>query len=86
MPGNNLAEAPDEPLNRKIDVEESHVLLIWKQQFVDAFTVLYCIIEFLKSLLKAYKMELDVSSSLGLFGCSICQDYIDKHCLPYMIN
>ncbi|KAG5567751.1 hypothetical protein RHGRI_003062 [Rhododendron griersonianum] len=39
VPGNDLAEAPDEPLNRKIDVEQSHVLLIWKQQFVDAFTV-----------------------------------------------
>ncbi|KAI8574757.1 hypothetical protein RHMOL_Rhmol01G0378700 [Rhododendron molle] len=39
LPGNDLAEDPDEPLNRKIDVEQSHVLLIWKQQFVDAFTV-----------------------------------------------
>ncbi|XP_058225947.1 magnesium/proton exchanger isoform X1 [Rhododendron vialii] len=39
VPGNDLAEAPDEPLNRKIDVVQSHLFLIWKQQFVDAFTV-----------------------------------------------
>ena len=47
MSGNDLAESPDDHPNRKIDVEEFHVLSIWKQQFVDALTVLYCITYFL---------------------------------------
>lgn len=49
MPGNDLGEAPDEPLNRKTDIEESNVLSIWKLQFVDSFRVPYCIQLFLKS-------------------------------------
>lgn len=42
MPGYDLTESSDDHPNRKIDVEEFHVLSIWKQQFVDALTVLYC--------------------------------------------
>ncbi|GFY98699.1 magnesium/proton exchanger [Actinidia rufa] len=39
VPGNDLAESPDDHPNRKIDVEEFHVLSIWKQQFLDALTL-----------------------------------------------
>ncbi|XP_057508895.1 magnesium/proton exchanger-like [Actinidia eriantha] len=39
VPGNGLAESPDDHPNRNIDVEEFHVLSIWKQQFVDALTL-----------------------------------------------
>ncbi|KAI7982148.1 Magnesium/proton exchanger [Camellia lanceoleosa] len=36
VPGSDLAESSNEHFVKKIDSEESHVLSIWKQQFVDA--------------------------------------------------
>ncbi|PSR94755.1 Magnesium/proton exchanger like [Actinidia chinensis var. chinensis] len=39
VPGYDLTESSDDHPNRKIDVEEFHVLSIWKQQFVDALTL-----------------------------------------------